>query len=323
MSTVSQGTTTRSMLLVCEDERVCEALRDVFAVYPFRIAIAESIRDALRELKGQRPCDVLVASVSLGPVVRDVQRLMRLVRSGRFCSPGLPMVVVAEDGVPPIVETLAHEHGASSMCLRDGATRLRETVLAAIRGRVKPAVLVIEDDVNSGNLARLALKDGYVVNVAMDGASGLEMWQREHHDLVLLDLMLPDMAGSDVLEKILETDAHQAVVVLSAYATLRCHEELMVRGASEVLPKPVNLNVLRHTCDRILRQAQYEAECHHVEATNNKVDDLTQKVWAVQDCLARGETARAVLHVADVAGDVAQRMPSDDQWASLLLVKDQ
>ncbi len=64
-------------------------------------------------------------------------------------------------------------------------------------------VLVVEDDPNICELITLyAEKDGYIVNVANDGMTGLELFSENHPDIVILDIMLPEMGGWEVCKEI-------------------------------------------------------------------------------------------------------------------------
>jgi CheY-like chemotaxis protein len=111
-----------------------------------------------------------------------------MVRSGRFYASTLPVVVVYNDfTIPP---SLANEHNISTLSL-DDVECLSEVAKASLQGSPKPCILIIEDDSNAANLARLALKKNYTVEVAPDGDSGVVAWKAHHHDLVLLDVMLP------------------------------------------------------------------------------------------------------------------------------------
>ncbi|WP_315672122.1 response regulator [Clostridium sp. 19966] len=65
------------------------------------------------------------------------------------------------------------------------------------------SILVIEDEEDIRDiLTHYIKKEGYVVKEAMDGETGIRLVERESIDLIILDLMLPDMSGFDVCKKI-------------------------------------------------------------------------------------------------------------------------
>jgi CheY-like chemotaxis protein len=101
-------------------------------------------------------------------------------------------------------------------------------------------ILVIEDNAVAANLYRLALSNaGYEVSVATDGESGLAAAARTHPDLVLLDLMLPKVAGLEVLRQIRSNPELAGVPVMvtsNAYTAPRL-DELRDAGATQILTK--------------------------------------------------------------------------------------
>ena len=77
-------------------------------------------------------------------------------------------------------------------------------------------ILVIEDDSNIRELLRLYLEqEGYAVETAQDGLEGLRTFKRIHPDLVLLDLMMPVMDGTQVMKEI-RAQSKTPVIMLTA-----------------------------------------------------------------------------------------------------------
>ncbi len=106
--------------------------------------------------------------------------------------------------------------------------------------RTHPAhVLLIEDDWTIADMYRLQLEyDGYRVTVAANGDSGIQAIASGRPDIVLLDLLLPDRSGFEVLVEINETfPTHPPVVILSNYSEPSMIEQGMSLGAVEYLVK--------------------------------------------------------------------------------------
>jgi PAS domain S-box-containing protein len=117
--------------------------------------------------------------------------------------------------------------------------------LAAIGNQIK-TLLYIEDNVSNLTLIEHLLGEHPPIKLisAMQGNLGLELAVRHRPDLVLLDLHLPDMNGSDVLAK-LKADSRTSaipVIMLSADATKSQINKLMVAGASDYLTKPLDVD---------------------------------------------------------------------------------
>jgi len=283
------------------------ALEDAFSV----IAV-ESAREVIGTLMS-RAVHVLVTCLELSDI--DGWRLTRMVRSGRFCTSKLPVVVVHDEFTIP--SSLANEHNISTISIEE-IDRLSEAATTSLEGSPKPSVLIIEDDTNAANLARLALGENYTVEVAPDGESGLEAWQARRHDLVLLDVMLPGLSGPQVLEQIVSIKPDQLVVILTAYATTDRHQDLMLAGASEFLSKPFSIDQLRETCAHVLRHRDHMSHYDTLRREVGIKQELSNRVQVATRYLNSGQTTMADYHLKNALAVSASAFPSDDEWAKLL-----
>ncbi|MCG6986674.1 MAG: sigma-54 dependent transcriptional regulator [Gemmatimonadetes bacterium] len=101
-------------------------------------------------------------------------------------------------------------------------------------------VLIVDDEGNIRRMLRALLEsEGYSVREAGTGGEGLEAAQREQPEVVLLDLMLPDMSGLDVLSRLAEAAPGVPVVMMSGRATLSDAVEATRRGAFHFIEKPL------------------------------------------------------------------------------------
>jgi len=100
-------------------------------------------------------------------------------------------------------------------------------------------VLVIEDRPDVAELIEVVLEEeGFDVAVAYDGKSGLEKFREDRPDLVLLDLILPDIHGFDVFQQMQAIDAEVPIVMLTGQARLSDRRTGIELGAEEYLVKP-------------------------------------------------------------------------------------
>ncbi|MEE8277688.1 MAG: sigma-54 dependent transcriptional regulator [Thermoanaerobaculia bacterium] len=100
-------------------------------------------------------------------------------------------------------------------------------------------ILIVDDEeVLQDVLSSLLRKEGYSVLNALNGQEALGLLQREEVDLVLLDLMLPDISGQEVLKRIHAEDPEQVVIVITAYSSIESAIEAMREGAFHYIPKP-------------------------------------------------------------------------------------
>jgi DNA-binding response OmpR family regulator len=122
-------------------------------------------------------------------------------------------------------------------------------------------ILIIEDNSELAAGIRHNLEiEGYTVDIALDGRSGLEQVRAQSPDLVILDLMLPGLHGFDVLEAIRKERMRTQVLILSA----RGEEADVVRGfrldADQYVTKPFRLLELLERVKSMLRRAELRAE---------------------------------------------------------------
>jgi len=118
------------------------------------------------------------------------------------------------------------------------------------------AVLCIEDNAANSRLIERILqqRSNIKLHFAKQGGEGLAHAQKHNPKLILLDLNLPDMHGSEVLRRLREDKRTQSlpVVVISADATGTQIEKLLSAGARNYLTKPIDVPRFLHTVDEIL-----------------------------------------------------------------------
>ncbi len=127
----------------------------------------------------------------------------------------------------------------------------------------KPKILIIDDEETICDAcSQVFIKDGYLVEISLEGTSGLEKIDNFKPDIVLVDLKMPGISGMEVLEKIAEKDRNIVLIVITGYASIESAVESMKRGAFDFLAKPFTPDELRIITRRALekRRASLEAE---------------------------------------------------------------
>ncbi|HLJ99520.1 MAG TPA: response regulator transcription factor [Streptosporangiaceae bacterium] len=103
-------------------------------------------------------------------------------------------------------------------------------------------ILVIDDEPKIGSLiGRTLTGAGYQTSVVGGGTDGLHEALAGHFDLILLDLIMPDVDGWSVLDQVLLARPDQAVMVLSCVADVAAKVRCLERGAQDYLTKPFSL----------------------------------------------------------------------------------
>ena len=116
-------------------------------------------------------------------------------------------------------------------------------------------VLVVEDDPKTSDILRVYLeKSGYQVTAAFDGPSGVSQARELTPDLVVLDLMLPGLSGTEVC-RVLRQESDVPIIMLTALSTLTDKLEGLDLGADDYLGKPFSPSELVARVRAVLRRA--------------------------------------------------------------------
>jgi two-component system, OmpR family, copper resistance phosphate regulon response regulator CusR len=139
-------------------------------------------------------------------------------------------------------------------------------------------ILVIEDEAKTGEYLHNGLTEaGYVVDVAANGIDGLHMAQEMRYDLILLDVMMPQMDGWTVMQK-LGARIQTPVLFLSARGTLEDRLKGLDLGADDYLVKPFSFAELLARIRIILRRGQPQKQDEVLEIGDLRIDVPKRRV---------------------------------------------
>ena len=109
----------------------------------------------------------------------------------------------------------------------------------------KSTILLVEDEENLHEALKLNLElEGYVVTSAFNGAAALKAVQSEYFDLIIMDVMIPEMDGINVTETIRLNNNEVPILILSARNSSADRVLGLKKGADDYLTKPFNLEEL-------------------------------------------------------------------------------
>src|SRR3954463_4515994 len=138
-------------------------------------------------------------------------------------------------------------------------------------------ILVVEDEKRIADFLCRGLEGaGYAVDAAGNGATALEHIHSTDYDLVILDLMLPDMDGLQVLEKIRNRKVGPPVLILSARGALDDRVKGLEQGADDYLVKPFAFVELQARVRALLRRGQPTPE--RLQVGDLALDCIRRKV---------------------------------------------
>ncbi len=143
-------------------------------------------------------------------------------------------------------------------------------------------ILLIEDDkAMNQTISTLLKRSGMTVESALKAKEGLELLKIYEYDLIILDLMLPDMTGADVLRSVRALNIATPVLVLSAIELAQKKVECLALGADDYVNKPFNGEELIARVNAIVRRSKGHAEA--VVKVGKMSIDLNTKVVTVAD----------------------------------------
>jgi two-component system, OmpR family, alkaline phosphatase synthesis response regulator PhoP len=117
------------------------------------------------------------------------------------------------------------------------------------------SILLVEDEKNLHDALRLNLEmEGYSVSSAFDGPEALTIFQKEHFDLMIMDIMLPELDGISVIESIRLQNNDVPVLILSAKNSSADRVLGLKKGADDYLAKPFNLEELLLRVEKLIEK---------------------------------------------------------------------
>lgn len=125
------------------------------------------------------------------------------------------------------------------------------------------AILIIEDHLDTAELLEKELmRHHYRVRIATDGKKGLDEAERDLPDLIILDLMLPDLSGMEICRMLKKNPATRAIplLMLTALGDESDRIKGLESGADDYLPKPFSLRELTARIKALLRRKEMAAE---------------------------------------------------------------
>jgi DNA-binding NtrC family response regulator len=125
----------------------------------------------------------------------------------------------------------------------------------------KGHVLVIDDEADiRESLETLLSLEGYAVDLAQNAADGLRALDSRGYDLVLLDLMMPDRSGMEVLREVRERDQETPIFLITAYGSVEAAVDALKSGANDYFSKPWDNEKLLIEIDRMIAGNRLERE---------------------------------------------------------------
>jgi DNA-binding NtrC family response regulator len=162
-----------------------------------------------------------------------------------------------------------------------------------------PTLLIVEDDPDNARSVKEAADDaGFKAVCATTGVAGVDLFRQQVPDVVLSDLVLPDIDGLEVLARLRKLDAAVPVIIMTAYGSVESGVRAMHEGAYDYVTKPLDLDDIQSK----LRRA------YETSRLRRQVDKLTQSVrerFASTSIIAESQGMKAVITQIEALADTS------------------
>ncbi len=141
-------------------------------------------------------------------------------------------------------------------------------------------ILVVDDEPYITDLLGAALRfEGFAVETAATGGDAMTLAERGHHDLVLLDVMLPDVDGTEVCRRLRAQGNRTPVLFLTARDATEDKVGGLTAGGDDYVTKPFSLDELVARIHAVLRRATPARTGERLQFADLEMDDETHEVW--------------------------------------------
>jgi len=157
---------------------------------------------------------------------------------------------------------------------------------------IKGRILVVDDEPDiRESLELLLTHEGYAVEAAQNAAEGMHRMESTSYDLVLLDLMLPDRSGLDVLRDVRERDQETPIFMLTAYGSVEAAVSALKLGANDFIPKVGDSEKLLIEIEREIARKRLEHENINLKRA--------LRHFAFRDIVGQSEPIRRALRLVE------------------------
>ena len=143
-------------------------------------------------------------------------------------------------------------------------------------------ILIVEDDKSTRILTLARLRPHYTCLTACDGEEAIDIFYKQHVDLILADVMMPNMDGYELVRTLREYKHDVPVILLTAKAAFEDKREGFSSGIDDYLTKPVNYEELLWHIEALLRRAGIHAE-QKIEIGDVTVDASAYSIERKED----------------------------------------
>jgi DNA-binding NtrC family response regulator len=153
------------------------------------------------------------------------------------------------------------------------------------------SVLIIDDNEKSLELLSSALaQPGLEILTASDPEQGIDLVLERHPQIVLTDLVMPNLTGMEVLERIMEFDPSTEVILMTAHYSTESAVEAIKKGASDYLNKPISIAALRERVGKLVEETRKQQRSRQLEGellANSEFEGIVGRSPVMREMILR------------------------------------
>jgi len=152
-------------------------------------------------------------------------------------------------------------------------------------------IMVVDDEKTiRETLSEVLADEGYHVFACANGREALEEIHREDYDVVICDIRMPGMDGTEVLERISEISPQSFVIMITAYATLETAIQSLRKGAYDYIIKPLAFDDILTRIDHLIKYKKQILEARLIR-------EIIEKQWDFQNIIGK---SKAIAHLFEM-----------------------
>lgn len=165
---------------------------------------------------------------------------------------------------------------------------------------IKPKLLLVDDDKNAlDGLVKILAHDGYHVSGVLSGYEALNLLSKKNFDIIITDMKLPGMGGLSLIHEIRKKEESVAIVVITAYSSVKTAVEAIKCGADDYLTKPINVEELKLVLEKLWERQQLIAQ-------NRILKERLRDKYKSSELVGSTPQMQQIFHmIADVAPSTA------------------
>jgi signal transduction histidine kinase len=176
---------------------------------------------------------------------------------------------------------------------------------------MNPNILVVDDDIDVQNVLSVTLTHlGYEVLKANNGEEGYKSFLNSKPEIIFSDIYMPKVDGFQFLKKVKNTTEEQEIVIITGFADMDTAIKVLREGASDFIPKPIELETLKMVLDRCEKRIKMKNELkNYINNLEAITDERTKKAIEQEKLAIIGRNTAGIIHnIANPLSSIKYRL---------------